>query len=275
MKIDNKSDFVVACTNCCSKRSWGEYFNSLTVDMSTGVCGKCDGATVKLDSLLFPIMVVLWKKGYETTYSCMGHLKKNTGYKGDPYLGLKKWTIATNIPLGWKKDGKFIRYKKRNLMIGYFSLMEWVKNLPYKKKTNRKNKHKLIDSKYNNNITIFLGNNAFKKHKNLYINYENLKNLKKLSDLKDKKKIIIDARLLFKFALELEIYKHLFLNKEIVIVFKLNYEKERYSIPTGLSGWGMFANKKYYVLLNLLLRIHSPRVQTADNSKIYNVKYVL
>lgn len=276
--MKNVAEFKPICIHCHQIEPWHKFYKSLNQDLSTGTCSKCQGLTVLVDSLFIPIAKILWNKGYATTYSCLGHCKKDCGYYNRPYVGFKDISKITTIPKNWTKDENSIRYKKNSPTHAFKYLLEWAKSLP-KLQTDSllKPEPKPIENqKYNSQIIFFMGKKSFNKvYKKQFSKYKVLTKITKVADLRKYKNVIIMAKDLAKWALILEAHAPFSKDQNAIIVFELNNEREDSMVPAGVSGWGAFKSKAIYGLFKLWIKKYSPQLKTGDGKKTYSVPYVV
>ena len=70
------------------------------------------------DELIAPVIAVLNRKGYTTSYSCSSHISE---YGRNAYIAFEPWVVLPSIPEGWiyEDTGNIIRYYPPDDMFPY------------------------------------------------------------------------------------------------------------------------------------------------------------
>lgn len=261
--MHNLGEYRPVCINCQKISQWRRFFKTYSLDRA-GSCEGCGGPTVPLDSLFIPIAKILWKKGYRTTYSCMGHYKKDTGFKSIPYVGFDQDYEFSSIPVGWKKEQSVIRFKGRDYKKAVKAFLEWAKQIPRLDQRDRPvTSVSFSDKKYHEEYILFFGRRS--ADKNLKKHYPDFKKVSSVSELNKENRVVIDSRKIDKLM-------PYFGDKKVIIVFEMNKDREKNWLPTGIYGWGAFSSKKDYYLYTELIQSF-PVLLTGDSNEIYQIRY--
>lgn len=278
--LRNTPNFYPICTTCCEINDWKHYFENICVGLEFSTCQKCNDKVVLIDSLFLEIAKNLWTKNYITENSCLGHPKDS--YSSTPYISFRGEYTFTNLPPNWYIDEiysfKTVLRCNDTKNINYYDLLEWTKQLSIVNKKNTLNTlTKLKPKEYNEKLIFFLGKNSLQRNQEqLKDKYTWLQWFKEPKDiLKQEDNLIIEAPLLFNFVLELE--SSFLINpmsdNKIIICFDLKPSLEEVFVPTGISGWGAFLDKKQHGLYSLLLAKYKPTILTGNSTDIFNVYY--
>ena len=180
------------CLDCLKESNETDFIQSINPkNKYIGECKTCNGRTAAIDTLMYPIIVLLREKGYNPQFSCQGHT--NYPNAGGPYLVLNEDVMKFNTI----KDATFIKngngtaiYYKRNVdkklakdSVDFINkLKAWIKTLPKLKLNDKAILWNIFPEKSSSvKVHILVG-----RHRSLnYFKEKNIKEVKEIESLRE------------------------------------------------------------------------------------------